>query len=96
MRYRVLLVALLALSVGSCEEEELPTAPPVAKKAKVGPPASASVKLTRVDTTRASSICKATVRARGRARARLDLTPTDDLARNKATAYDALVADACK
>ena len=96
MRYRFLLVAALALAVGSCEDEEIPTSPPVTKKTQAGPPASASVKLTRVDTTRASSICKATVRARGRARTQLDRTPTDDLVRNKAAAYDALVADACK
>lgn len=96
MRYRFLLVAVLALAVGSCEDEEIPTAPPVTRKAKAGPPASASIRLTKVDTTRASSICRATVRARGRARVQLDRTPTDDLVRNKAAAYDALVADACK
>lgn len=96
MRYRILVVAALALGVSACEDEELPTTPAAAKKARVGPPASASVVLTRVDTARASSICKATVRARGRARVKLDESPTDAVARQKATAFDALVSDACR
>ena len=96
MRYRFLLVAVLALGLSACEDEELPTTPPAARKARVGPPASASVVLTRVDTTSASSICKATVRARGRARIKLDEAPTDAVARQKATAFDALVSDACR
>ena len=96
MRNRFMLVALVLLALGSCQGDRLPTTPAATRKAPDAAPASASVPLTRVDTTRASSICRATVRARAQARTRLDLTPTDDLARNKAVAYDALVANACK
>ena len=96
MRNRFLLVVGLSLAVAACEDDVLPTNPPVAAKTKVTAPASASVSLTRVDTTKASSICKATVRARTRARIKLDESPTDVAARSKATAFDALVADACK
>lgn len=96
MRNRFLFVIALSLAVAACEDDILPTNPPVAAKTKVTAPASASVSLTRVDTTRSSSICKATVRARTRARITLDESPTDFAARRKATAFDVLVADACK
>jgi hypothetical protein len=94
MRNVLLLLSLLVLA--ACEDDVLPTkptAPVSAAKAKALP---AIVITGSVDTVKASSICKASVRARGRALARLDETPSDGAEHQKATAFDALVSDACK
>jgi len=91
---RNLLLVLVLVGLAACEDDVLPTKP-TPRKAK--PAISAAiVSMSKVDTTKASSICRASVRAGGKARLRLDEAPGQALAQKRAAAYAALVADACK
>jgi hypothetical protein len=93
MRAIILVLGLVTITACNDEiqkKEALPTAP--RKAAVVASPVAAL----RFDTTKASSICKASVRAGAKARARLDEAPSDAFARSKVTTFAALVADACK
>ena len=58
--------------------------------------AVAAVAAPEVDTAKASSICRASVRKRGLARLRLSRVPGDLLALSKAKHFGALVTAACK
>jgi len=93
---RNLLLALILVGVVACEDEVLPTKPNLTLQ-KAKPAVNAAVvAMPKVDTTKASSICRASVRAGGRLKLRLDEAPEDVLARKKAVGYAALIADACK
>ena len=60
------------------------------------PVAAAVVAAPEVDTAKASSVCRASVRRRQLARLRLSRVPGDLLALSKAKHFGALVAAACK
>jgi hypothetical protein len=93
MRNALIILTVLALTACTDEiekKEVLPTAP--RKAAVVASPVAAL----KFDTSKASSICKASVRAGAKARARLDEAPGDAFAKSKVTTFAALVADACK
>ena len=60
------------------------------------PVAAATVVAPEVDTAKASSICRASVRKRGLARLRLSRVPSDLKALSKAKHFGALVTAACK
>jgi len=60
------------------------------------PVAAAAAVAPEVDTAKASSICRASVRKRQLARLRLSRVPGDLLARSKAKHFSALVTAACK
>jgi hypothetical protein len=93
MRNAIVLLSLLALAACGDEFEKKAILPTVPSKAK---PAAVAVAAIRFDTTRASSICKASLRASLRARVRLDQEPTDLFAKSRVTTFDALISDACK
>jgi len=93
---RNLFLVLVLVGLAACQDDVLPTKP-VATPRKAKPSISAAVvAMPRVDTTRASSICKATLRAGGRAALKVGEEPSDPVARKKVVAYSALVTDACK
>ena len=92
---RAIILILGVVTITACNDEiqkkeVLPTAP--RKAAVVASPVAAL----KFDTTKASSICKASVRASHRARVRLDEAPGDAFAKSKVTTFDALISDACK
>ena len=60
------------------------------------PVAAAAVVAPEVDTAKASSICRASVRTRQVARLRLSRVPGDRVALSKAKTFGALVTAACK
>ena len=60
------------------------------------PAAAAAVAAPEVDTAKASSICRASVRRRELARVRLSRVPGDLLALRKEKTFGALVTAACK
>ena len=60
------------------------------------PAPAAALAAPEVDTAKASSICRASVRRRQLARLRLSRVPGDLLALSKAKHFGALVAAACK
>ena len=92
---RNLFLVLVLVGLAACEDEVLPTKPATPRKAK--PAISAAiVAMPKVDTTKASSICRASVRGGGKAQLQLDEAPRRALTQKRATAYAALVADACK
>ena len=88
MAYRFLLASVLAFGVSTCGDQELPTG-------SATPPTEARAVFTAADTSRASSTCKAVIRARNRARIRLLEAPTDSAIRHKAATFEALVPEAC-
>jgi hypothetical protein len=88
MRHRLLLASVLAFGVPTCGDQDLSTG-------SATPPTGARAVFTPADTSRASSTCKAVVRARDRARIRLLEAPTDSVVRNKAATFDALAPEAC-
>jgi outer membrane murein-binding lipoprotein Lpp len=92
--YRVILVIGL-LAVAACaddiqKKDILPTAP-----RKVATAASSLAAL-KIDTTKASSVCKAAVRQNLRARVRVAQTPSDRFGERKVKMLDALMSDACR
>ena len=92
MRNAIVVVSLLALA--ACGDElEKKAVLPTASRAK---PAAVAVAAIRFDTTHASSICKASLRASQRARVRLDREPGDLFAKSRVSTFDALISDACK
>jgi hypothetical protein len=92
MRNAIVLLSLLALA--ACGDEfEKKEVLPTASKAR---PAAVAVAAIRFDTTKASSICKASLRASRRARVRLDQEPGDVFAKSRVSTFDALISDACK
>ena len=107
---RNLLLVLLFVGLAACEDEVLPTKPEAAVRKPVL--VKSTVAMPRVDTTKSSSICKASVRAGGRLKARLDAAAEDAQQpslkarpdaeaetaqlQRRAVAYVALIADACK
>jgi hypothetical protein len=93
---RNLFLVLVLVGLAACEDDVLPTKP-VATQRKARPAISAAiVAMPNVDTIKASSICRASARAGGKARLRLDEAPGQALAQKRVVAYAALVADACK
>jgi hypothetical protein len=93
---RNLFLVLVLVGLAACGDDVLPTKP-MATPQKAKPAISAAiVAMPKVDTTRASSICRASVRAGGKARLRLDEAPGRALAQRRVTAYAALANDACK
>ena len=93
MRNAIVLLSLLALAACGDEFEKKAVGPTLPAKAK---PAAVAVAAIRFDTTKASSICKASLRASQRARLRLDREPGDLFAKSRVTTFDALISDACK
>jgi hypothetical protein len=93
---RNLFLVLVFVGLAACEDDVLPTKP-VATPQKARPAISAAVvAMPKLDTTKASSICRASVRAGAKARLRLDEAPGQALAQKRVMAYAALVTDACK
>ena len=92
MRAAILVLTVLAITACTDEikKEVLPTVPSK-RVATVAAPTAL-----KFDTTKASSICKASVRGSQKARARLDEAPSDAFARSKVATFAALIADACK
>ena len=93
MRTAILVLTVLAVTACTDEIEKKEVLPTVPSKRVAVTPVPTALK---VDTTRASSICKASVRAGAKARARLDEAPGDAFARSKVATFAALVSDACK
>ena len=93
MRTAIVVLTLLVLTACTDEIEKKEVLPTVPSKRVATVPAPTALKF---DTTKASSICKASVRAGAKARARLDEAPTDAYARSKVATFAALVSDACK
>jgi hypothetical protein len=93
MRNAIVLLSLLALAACGDEFEKKEVLPTVPSKVK---PAAVAVAAVRFDTTKASSICKASLRASRRARVRLDQEPGDVFAKSRVSTFDALISDACK
>ncbi|HEV8355773.1 MAG TPA: hypothetical protein VGQ17_03300 [Gemmatimonadales bacterium] len=92
MRNAIVLLSLLALA--ACADDfEKKAILPTASKAR---PAAVAVAAIRFDTMKASSICKASLRASLRARVRLDQEPGDVFAKSRVSTFDALISDACK
>jgi len=88
----LLLVLVLVVGLTACEDDVLlPKAKPSLQKTK-----PAVIAMPRVDTTKASSVCRASVRAGGRLRQKLDAAPDDSLARKSAQGYASMIAAACK
>jgi hypothetical protein len=85
---RLLALPLLLLAL-SCTDERhaLPTGPSKPTAVVTGP---------QLDTTHASSICRASVRAGEVARLRLAAAPRDTVALQRTKAFDALVGNACR
>ena len=93
MRSTILVLAILAITACTDEitkKEILPTVPSK-RVATVAAPTAL-----KFDTTKASSICRASVRAGAKARVRLDEAPGDAFAKSKVATFAALVSDACK
>ncbi len=86
---RLLALPLLLLAL-SCTDERHALATGPSK------PAAAAVTVPQLDTTNASSICRASVRARQVARLRLAAAPADTAAQRKTKAVDALISNACR
>ena len=93
MRNTIVLLSLLILAACGDDFEKKEVLPTVPSKAK---PAAAAVAAIRFDTTKASSICKASLRASQRARVRLVREPGDVFAKSRVSTFDALISDACK
>jgi hypothetical protein len=93
MRNALIILTVLALTACTDEIEKKDVLPTVPSKRVAVIPAATALKF---DTTKASSICKASVRASQKARARLDEAPGDAFAKSKVTTFDALISDACK
>ena len=84
-------VALVVLALVACRDYET--------KDLTGPaklPAASVVARPDVDTARASSICRASFRAREAARTRLGAAPRDSIWKKRAQTFGALVTTVCK
>ena len=88
MVYRFFLASVLGSGIFTCGDQELPTG-------SATPPTEARAVFTAADPSRASSTCKAVIRARNRARIRLLEAPTDSVIQHKAATFEALVPEAC-
>jgi hypothetical protein len=98
MTYRSLLAAVALTALAACTSETEPAVTPEAPTAPAAPRASAAPAptISAIDTTEASSVCKAVVRQRGTAFAKLDgEAPTADQ-RAQVTALDEMAADVCR
>ena len=93
MRSAILVLTILAVTACTDEIEKKDVLPTVPSKRVAVVPAPVAIKF---DTSKASSICKASIRASQKARARLDEAPGDAFAKSKVTTFDALISDACK
>ena len=91
-RIVLLCSVVLALVAAACGDD--PVKRDLTGPAK--PVAAATVVAPEVDTAKASSICRASVRKRGLARLRLSRVPSDLKALSKAKHFGALVTAACK
>jgi hypothetical protein len=90
-RIALLFSVALLLVAAACGDDPV-------RKDLTGPtkPVAAAVAPPEVDTAKASSVCRASVRKRQLARLRLSRMPGDLLALSKAKHFGALVAAVCK
>ena len=98
MKSRLLLAAVTLTALAACASETQPATTPEAPTAPATPRASAAPAptLVAIDTTEASSVCKAVVRQRGTAVAKLDSEAPTTEQRAQVSALDEMAADVCR
>ena len=98
MKSRILLAAVGLTALAACTSETQPAATPETPTAPATPRESAAPAptLVAIDTTEASSVCRAVVRQRGTAFAKLDGETPSAEQRAQVTALDEMAADVCR